>query len=654
MSQELVPELHDIGKLVDWSSLGHLWECYGKKRGQRFQVHSHDPGPISQLGLPEPTNLTWYGIRFHQDTIKAGTSLACPPAVLKGVDLYERKALWLLIVADHLAGSISRSLRRRFEEEELKRGLLRATRRERFCLWRPLDSAQPERTLPVADASTFRELMTFLSSNPTWAETKARYGNALGRTPEDKGFPRQITSLLTHCELVGRFHRILDRCSSLDTTKQALVYNGTEARTVGEIESGWQFRLLKVAIRFAQRPLRTKDLGVFALIHDGLEQIVSDATTRDYLLLNTLDTMWLFLPIDTPLQEAVRPLLERGFWVEADEAIVPLNMIDANFERMKGCVTKKRAYRPNLPTEIKAPICELCQTAPAEANPIVDEDSGIEEHLCPICHSTRKGYGGWPLFDLGHSWEQENAPVAWVRVRLDYDVLEGILTELFRDYVSGETKRLNAQDEMTHDEREKIVRNLRQVAPSVDFTDDYLHFARGFVAALEDTHRSADHVQAVSPGDAELIVVRIESGEDVLAIASLFAARMSELFPNCTARSPIKLGISVSNAKHPFFDHWQYLEELRDAINLRVVGRGPSLELSIRQFQNLTDLRLGQERASSALHRAAAIERRWHSTILAEVDLLANLRKGSGLHHALLRGFSVSQLLSYHNLATWR
>ncbi|MDA8186711.1 MAG: hypothetical protein M0T85_01025 [Dehalococcoidales bacterium] len=646
MSQQLVPELHDIGKLVDWDALL-------TKEQRRNQRHGHDPSAAEHMGITLPSTATWQGAVLHH--LNRKSRLDSRPKELEAMPLPEAALIWLLSAADHLASSVSRSLHEGFESEQLgmaKRDRIAGGSRDVIkTLWA---DTGPVGSTRISRVESLRHLAEFLASDPTWPAAKACYGDALARIPEDKGFPRHVTSLLTHCELVGKFYRILERSSRLDMAKRALVYNGIEARTVEEVESRWQFRLLKVAIRFAQRPVRTRDLGVFALLNDGLEQIANDSAVCDHLLLNTLDTMWLFLPLDTPLEEVVRPLLERGFWVGADEASVPLNIMDANFERMKGCVAKKTAYLPNLPAEIKPPICELCQMAPAEGNPVVDTDSQIEERLCSTCRSIREDFGGQPLFDLGHEWEEENAPVAWVRVRLDYNALEGTLSELFRDYVSAETKRSGTGDGMTDQERDNIVQNLRSVALSVDFTNDYLLFLRGFIAALEDWHRCDDHVQAVTTGHPELMLVRIDSGEDVLAIAGLFATRMNELFPKCTVKSPIKLGISVSNAKYPFLEHWRYLEKPREAINLRMVGRGLPLEFTIPRFQNLMDSSLGEERASSALHRAAAIEARSHSAILAEVELLDNLPKGSGLHRALLQGFSVSQLLSYHNLATWR
>src|SRR3972149_7898986 len=129
MTQELVPELHDIGKLVDWDAVRSIWPKCTEKQ---FQQHSHDLGEISQLGLPEPDTNTWLGIRFHH--IGKRISLANPPAALRSSDLNTRKALWLLSAADHMAGSVSRSLRESFEEQELKYRLTGARRKGRRCL----------------------------------------------------------------------------------------------------------------------------------------------------------------------------------------------------------------------------------------------------------------------------------------------------------------------------------------------------------------------------------------------------------------------------------------------------------------------------------------------------------------------------------------
>lgn len=89
MAEPFIAELHDIGKLVDIDSIsGHTFEDFD----------------FSQLNISKPSSASWWGQYHH--CVKITEDINNWPS-----DIKEYKAdLFLLILADHLASSISRAL----------------------------------------------------------------------------------------------------------------------------------------------------------------------------------------------------------------------------------------------------------------------------------------------------------------------------------------------------------------------------------------------------------------------------------------------------------------------------------------------------------------------------------------------------------------
>ena len=666
MTPELVPELHDIGKLVDWAAL------LTKAQRKPYQ-HSHSPAAAECLGLELPNTLTFLGAAFHH--LSRQSTLSARPKGLDQLPISDAALIWLLTVADHLASSVSRSLYDKFEKKEL--GLDKRETRwpeaRRACqrLWQPVSDREADPPLPIRDAAGLGRLIQFLSSDPDWESAKREYPQ-LAQVPEDKGFPRHVTTLPTHCELVGKFYRVLKHHCVNDDEKKPLVYNRVAAATVDEIEEKWVFRLVHCRIHFPQRPARARDLGVFPCLEDALHAVETCSHTKDYLLLRTLDTAWLFLPTEDikPLDAALQPLLSRGFYVLADVIEGPVGGLSSDAaslwrrrEKLKDAELKERIERLEEPYVLSAysrskahpesfppPLCELCQLAPGN-KPHLDQDSGIVEHLCETCSEIRRE-PRHQLRKLGDQWEKQDAAVAWVRVRLDYGVLQLLLPQLFLRYIDHCVEKLQPSGRLDVGARQQLAENLRATALLVDFTADYRRFLEEFTEAAKGVF--GDRMEQITDRIREVAVIRVDSGDDALQLADLFAAKVAAAFPQCVDDSPIKLAISISNAKYPFFEHWHYLEMPRQAISIRIVGRGLPLELAVRRFSQLRALGLGEERAASALRKAAAIQARSGSRLLAELDLLGNLPKGSALHRAVLAGFSSAQLLAYQTVTDWR
>jgi hypothetical protein len=374
---------------------------------------------------------------------------------------------------------------------------------------------------------------------------------------------------------------------------------------------------------------------------------------KDHVLLHTLDTLWLFLPIEDvlSLRSVLKPLLDAGFVVEAEIAEAPLCDLSSNiFDTQKDLVRQVYVY-PDMPQTIaltrKTPaICTLCQMRPSLPEPVRDEESGIAELMCGLCKSFREQSSREGRFTmLGGSWEKEDLPVAWIRVALDYDRLRQVLRELFRRYLK---QKANLPDSQIT----AYVEQLRDTALMVDFTRDYDQLLGRFVGRLK-RDLGEENIEEIAGDRPELLAIALRQEGDAFRIIDIFVEEFERLFPLCIEYSPVSLSLSISNAKYPFFEHWRYLDAPREdkVIRIQVVGRA-RLELSIPKFRALRNLNLEETRASSKLHRAASIGVRAHSNLLEQVELLDGIKEYPTLHQATAQGFSVAQLLAYHKIAT--
>ncbi len=361
---ELVPELHDVGKLLDNEALRAA-------TGLPFAHHcfsnpKYQPLDLASVGLSVPTGPTWAGIRYHGDRgLGPMTQLGAPPRDVAAEAGDAISDVYLLIIADHLAASTSRPV----AEEEAREA------RQQAGTWPP-DTSRCHRlwhddpnertgTGPlIATVSELRGLLAFVASKPDAAAFYERYGRLLGQIPEGKGFPGGVTNLRTHCNLVGRFYRVLR--SAVRRSAGGLTYAGDEQRTYVGMEHSWRFRLARCRVRIPGIPARLRDLGVFQRLEAALESLEADIDRRNHLLLATFQDFWLFLPPEDirPISHVIAPLLDAGFHVEGEvrEALL-VNLTDWGSRDGNPLVTC-RYLQPELPAHVSPPICEVCQLAP--------------------------------------------------------------------------------------------------------------------------------------------------------------------------------------------------------------------------------------------------------------------------------------------------
>ncbi len=627
MPRELVPELHDIGKLVDNKAIREL--------SRHFENHSF-AYDLSRFGLPEPATLTWLAIRHHMQ-IDMTASLGALPGRIKAVPLdtedgrLERKSLLNLCLADRLAASTSRVVREPAGRVALDTD---AWRPQRQVLWRTAkEVVGAEMWSSVRSRDALADLLTLLSEGRSWTVFAEKYGDDLDAVAEDRGFPRNLTTLRTHLELTGKYFRMLERHTTVRRQPLHLVYNRESVGHLNDAWARWQFRLVRCQISFPQKPARTHDLGVFI----ELDKVLTDMMKKDHVLLKTLDSLLLFLPAEESfsLRDAVAPLLDSGFVVQASIVKASLNDLSSGAFRRQVERVRPIALYPSLAEQIEPPICDLCQIR--QGHRCVDRDSGIVEMLCESCSRLRRLSSEKNRFTkLGGLWEQKNLPVAWVRLRLDYERLGKALKRLYERYLRGgpDTTRASVDGE-----------DINDTGLVVDFTKDFFLLSRRFMEQISECF--GDNVERISGENPELLAVALQREGDALRIADAFCQEIRHLFPDCVEDSPVVASVSIANAKYPFFEHWQYLDKPKEAVNIQAVGRA-HLELSVTQFRRLRELK--PEKASSKLHRAVALGVRTRSELMEKIAFLEDLRDYPELHQAHIEGFSVSQLLNYHML----
>lgn len=567
MPQELVPELHDIGKLLDNEAIN----------AERSDIHigSHhfvddrqrDAAPLylARLGLPQPNTATWVGILHHHRTSEVGLSESDNimlkeklKSSLQGVEFSALADLVCLILADHLAASTSRPV-----PESVRRV---PSTSHRFCLWRD-DVQQYSRQGPlISSVEELKELLVFLSSDPDAEAFYRRYGALLDKIPEEKGFPEGVTTLKTHCDLVGKFYRVLH--SAIEHTPQGLRYNRDVRRTWGSIQQTWRFRLVecRVVIPTLPSPARTGDLGVFRRLEDAVEAIRTREALRDHLLLDTFQTLWLFLPMENvrSLADVIRPLLDAGFHVEATVREAPLTNL-TKWKDFEHDARQDPCYlQPDLPGQVRPPLCEVCQLAPGfrqwQKGP---ED--VVEHLCGICYDTRQQYS--ERFVKLAQWQEGYA--AWLRVFMDFgSVGKHHLHELFEKFVArvGEGK-------LSPEEQKQLVEDLRATALTVDYVNDFLAMQADLAENIRRLF-SKDNVEELTSRRKELLVVRLEHRRDVLRLLHLCYTVALRHFPNSMSKPPFRFAVSLAPVRFPFGEHWRLLQQADSEVAVYLPGVG--------------------------------------------------------------------------------
>ncbi len=547
----IVPELHDIGKFIDWKAtdIQHNFENYPR-----------------QL-----KNDTWRGIVEHhcsRNFQKYPTS----PDTLK------------LHIADDLATTFSRYT---IEAEE---PALPVEEEDTYDfsthkLWKPSNKIMAQSLITSTEG--IEELISFLAKNPTADEFSAQYESWLKLRTEHATRGKNITSLYTHSKLTGQFFRILTaNHSSFPVASEEL-----KGRTKEEVnalikkkKNEWKISILRCKLNFAQTPIRAKDMNVFKMQEELIKDIERESPNNVFF--NTSNEILLIVPDSQELLEKMKKRIkELGFWMEVVYAETQISAIKPQIEDIQG--KKQIAIYPELQNEVSPPICELCQLSKANEQPWIDEESGINEFLCEKCWKIRQAGSLLPKIATWERMEQ-NPKVCWIKIWLDYKMLLSGLATLYRSYL--ESIKMKVPEEI--DIRFAIVS---------EFQHDYKEFLSDLWNGVGENF-GGENVQEILQ---DFIAVKINSLSQIKSILSLYNRTFEKYFPKFhDIDSPLKVAIGASNVKFPFLEIWRMLYDVRTDVNVYAIGKG-SIHLKGKEVGDFLNLNLPSK---TLLHKITQID----------------------------------------------
>lgn len=664
-----IAELHDLGKLIDVECLRLTGQM-----SKRQRVHDID---LASLGVSPPSAPSWWAT--FSDELEPDQSfydLQCAASV-------EQKALILLTkIADGTSASISRiEVRGPTSRGEGVR-----------LLWRPdfFDQEQKKglHWTHVRDTNDLKEMIRFFDACASPRDLFSRLHDPLRLTPEDKSPPSNFIPLRVHLELSGKIFRVMNQYVSLDRgdpNSPQLVYDQQPISTLRQAVGGllgtpheaacgkWIFRIVKCSVRLSQSMVRLQDLNLLERrrrlideIVDG-QSILGDFERQPYaVLFHTDDFLCLFLPREKYLSlgHVLRPLWEKGFWVECEELEAELNLLTSSGERTRRQLQQKypgdpmyggrhlrlrhTAVWPNLDPHIEPPLCDLCQQRRGQEY-VKDK---VREWLCQSCRDTREL--GQPASVYAH-WEEEEFPSAWLKVSLDQKLLLSCLGRLFEAYVDAES----GIDRLNTSEKHALKDGFRPLAAQMEFVREYVEFLEEFKRALENLTgsngslllKSGETLLFPIPGYLELTVVRLDRPETLGAALDAFVQSLRARFPECLEDCPIRLSVSMANLKYPYHEHWRFFSEPQQpAMTFCIQQPGVrQVTLTVSQYTALRD-KLAGDRLSHFLHRLAAIEAQ-AGELTALVQALEQRRRFPQIHELMMfHGLGLREILDFYRL----
>lgn len=559
MSEEFIAELHDIGKLVD------------KKQLKKYQFggHTFEDFNFSMHQIREPSSPSWWAQYHH---IKKITETDIND--WRDIDGPYKPDVFLLVIADHLASSISRVLPP-LEKAGETEGVLKLWNKNFY----ENEKNKGKYWAAFKSDGEFEQIFKIIDEVDSPDEFLEKYRENLLLTPEDKGVPRNITSLYTHIELVGKIYRVLKKHCIIrkDGNGIALELNGKLVKKIREAEGGgrttgnqnvekgkWQARFIKCRVKFSHSFVRLQDINLLVKRNELINCFA--AKYNDYVMFSTPNFISLFLPLGIDLKEMFKLFLDNGFFIECVETIADLGILSSNLDikTLKARTMNKhdtiavltsrntKVYKhvlvaETMPEEIQPPICDICQMQNAQER--VKEN--IREWICDKCYETRES---GQSFNYPEEWE--DSKVVWFKFSLNLDKLENWLQNAFEKHVNG---TLDIKD------RQTVKEEFRSLACHADFVKDYTEMVKKFWQRCKD-------IEIVKPiSDYDELGVGKYSGKLVQKIIKEFIEMHNEYFPDCSDdnRSPISLSLSISHIKYPVREHWRYFEDPAGFLNIK-------------------------------------------------------------------------------------
>ena len=523
--------------------------------------HTFEDFDFNTLGIDKPASPSWWGQYHHK--IDASKDIN----IWQDIDSAYKPDVFLLIIADHLASSISRALPQ-LGSAGKSEGVLK--------LWNKKLKSKCKNWAAFRSEDDLRKMFAILDKINSPDEFLREYREYLLITPEDKSIPRNITSLYTHIELVGKIYRVLKKHCEF-VSEIYLKLSGNQVKTIFEAEGGnrttgdqnvnkgqWQARFVKCYIKFPHSFARLHDINLLVKQDELIKSLLTNY--QDYVMFYMLNFISLFLPTGMELKDMFKDFLNNGFFIEYVETIADLGILRSNLDTktMKARknneqqtltvlnnrdtkVFKKIIMPEDITEEIPPPICDICQMR--QATERIKEN--IREWICDNCCDIRTEGEKFPYHE---EWQDQK--IIWLKFSLNHDKLEHWLQEAFNRYIDGLD---NLGDKQT------LKDEFRSLACHSDFVKDYEEMVKDFWQRCGDLE-----IEKPIPDYEEIRVCKY-SGEIAKKIIEEFTSVYKDYFPDCEGdiNSPISLSLSISHIKYPVREHWRYFENPKGFLNIR-------------------------------------------------------------------------------------
>jgi len=654
-NKPFIAELHDIGKLVDRQALNQA--------GINIKGHTFHKFDFSQLGISKPSSPSWCA--QFTDEVRSLASTKVPKDYIADVLLTR--------IADELASAISRTWGGSEDFQNRKRRGEFAVEGI-YVLWNSnyyqREKEKGKKWAAFSTPSELKDMFEFIENCGNYNEVFERFGDNLKLTPEDKSVPFNIVSLYTHLELTGKIYRILKRHSQIikDDGRLYLEYLSNRIQAINEATGGrideptqkgkWIYRLVFCYISFPQSLSRLQALNIFRKRGDLIKTFSEDEATKDYVLFFTDDFMCLLIPKEDAVQihELLEPFIKAGFIIDYREMEAELNLLTSSMERAyerfhslsSSRYLKLYEKRANLglPSQISPPLCDSCQMRQGRER-IKDQ---IREYLCDICYEIRQM--GEPAREYA-MWEEKGLKAAWMKITLDQEQLLKTIYRLYEEYVDTN----QAMQNVSSDDKTILKESFRPLAVQIDFIKDYkllLMTLKKKIYEIRDNNGEPIFTEEAFlypiENYYEFGIFKVYSGKDILRFLDLFCNLLEEYFPHCLEDSPIKLSLSIAHVKYPYQEHWRFLSEPENIINIQS-PRSAKLSINVVQYKLLREkIRREDRKLSHFLHHLADIEVETKSSMMVTLEIFNNRKKFPALLELTQKGLSIRQILDFYKL----
>lgn len=572
MTKPFIAELHDIGKLVD----DQVKKQIKSQTGKAWQNHVFINFDFDNLRIKKPTSPSWWGQYHHNIDVKKDIN------DWNDIDKEFRPDLFLLKIADNLASSVARVLPP-LESAGESEGILKLWN-QRFY---ENEKSKGKHWAVFKTDQDLKELFKTIDRTNSPEELLEKYRENLLLTPEDRAKPRNITSLYTHVELVGKIYRVLRKHFKIEKdvdSKLWLIFQNEKTNNIFEVNgdgfiyykdknqkehSGnkkgkWQARFLKCWIKFPHSFVRLQDINLLVKREELIESFVNK--NKDYVMFASYDFLTLFLPIEVDVNNMFTEFLNYEFFIEIIETIADLGILNSNLDKktlkaretndssrlnvLNNRQTKvyKKVLMANYSLEISSPICDICQMQPAKER--IKEN--IREWICDKCYEIRES---GESFKYPEEWY--DSKIIWLKFNLNQDKLEKWLQKAFNEYIDSLTNLQNK------DVLKDLKEEFRSLACQADFVIDYKDMLSEFWSKNTDIKKPISSYN-------ELGVCEF-SGNSIKKIIKSFLEIHHKFFSECIGNndSPISLSLSISHIKYPIREHFRYFENPKGFLNIR-------------------------------------------------------------------------------------